>query len=452
MQSLLPRTFFLTALIPLSAVRVHGVPYRCDVIKGTLAIEKASVLTMSDSIVHSNYTVIVDGASIAWVGPSSKACIAANARRIDARGKFVTPALADMHVHMDAGDTLLYIANGITQVREMNGTPALVALRDAVRSGKTRGPMMSVSSPLTAGTPQRWRHVLVETPDSARRLVRAEKAQGYDAIKVYDGLSMPTYSAIVDEAAKLRVPVVGHIPRDVGLDSVLALHQRSLEHGDQIIAAASRAPRNPDDSVAIADAARKIARARSWVTPTIAAEYALNILGTTGYTRQLERPEMKFQDSATLSWWRSLAAPRAGTELSTDEFRSASSKKYFGYKQQLVRELDRAGVNMLAGTDTPNPLMVPGFSLMDELVILNRAGLSPYRVLRMATSDASDFLTGDFGRVRRGARADLLLLTRNPLEDLTTLRNPLAVIVRGEWIDRAALDVMLAKRKAATDM
>jgi imidazolonepropionase-like amidohydrolase len=69
----------------------------------------------------------------------------------------------------------------------------------------------------------------------------------------------------------------------------------------------------------------------------------------------------------------------------------------------------------------------------------------------MATSDASDFLTGDFGRVRRGARADLLLLTRNPLEDLTTLRNPQAVIVRGEWIDRAALDVMLAKRKAASD-
>jgi len=451
MKSLLPEKLVNAALILLSAAWLPHAADKCDPVKGTVAIENASVITMIDSTIHSDFTIISDGATISWVGPSRKACVAKTTQRINARGKFVVPGLADMHVHMDAGDTLLYIANGVTQVREMNGTPALIALRDAVRSGNTLGPMMSVSGPLTAGTRQQWRHVLVETPDSARRLVQAEKAQGYDAIKVYDGLSMPTYRAMADEAAKLHIPLVGHIPRDVGIDSVLALHQRSLEHGDQIIGAASHAPRSADDSIAIAGTARKIARSGSWVTPTIAAEYALNILGTTGYAQQLDRPEMKFQDSATLAWWKSLAAPRAGTELSTDEFRSASSRQYFGFKQQLVRELDRAGVKMLAGTDTPNPLMVPGFSLVDELVILNRAGLSPYRVLRMATSDASDFINGNFGRVRRGDRADLLVLDENPLRDLTTLRKPQAVMVRGKWFDRAALAGMLAARKATTD-
>ncbi len=433
-----------------ATVSIAGSPRpECGSSSSAIAIEHASVITMADSIVHHDYTVVTDGGLIVSVGPSPRACIPAGARHINARGMFLMPGLADMHVHMDADDTTLYVANGITQVREMNGTPALLSLRGLIRNGKTLGPSMYVTGPLLAGVKQRWRHVLVETPDSAIKVVSAEARAGYDAVKVYDGLSMATYRAIVSQAAREGLTVVGHIPAEVGLDSVLAAKQRSIEHLDQIITAASRAPHDANDSVAIAETAKKIARAGSWVTPTIAAEYALNTTGTTGYAKRLERPEMQYQDSGTFTWWKSLAAGHGGSELSADEFRSERAKQYFETKLQLLRELDRAGVKMLAGTDTPNPLMVPGFSLADELTTLTRAGLSNYRVLRMATSDAAEFIGGNFGIIAPRRRADLILLSANPLSDLNTIRNPRAVMVRGRWLDRE-LDSMLSRRRSLT--
>jgi len=240
------------------------------------------------------------------------------------------------------------------------------------------------------------------------------------------------------------LPVVGHIPRAVGLDGVLAAKQRSLEHGDQVVQAISNGSHSGTHSAVIAEAARRIKAASSWVTPTIAAEYALNTAGTTGYGYQLQRSEMHYQDSATFAWWSSLATSQSG-EISKDEFRSEKSKQYFSYKQLLVRELDRAGVPMLAGTDTPNPLMVAGFSLADELVVLTRAGLSNYRVLRMATSDAARFLGQKFGTITAGNRADLIVLDRNPLLDITAVREPDAVVVRGRLLDRKLLDEFLRK-------
>jgi imidazolonepropionase-like amidohydrolase len=410
-------------------------------------IEHASVVTMADSIVRLNYSVVVVNGRIQWVGPSSKAVIPPSARRINAAGMYLIPGLADMHVHMDDVDTLLFIANGVTQVREMNGTPSLLSLRDKICSSSATGPMMSVSGPLLAGVKQRWRHQLVETPDSGKAIVAAEQKAGYDAIKVYDGLTSATYAAIVAKAAELGIPVVGHIPESVGLNGVLSARQRSIEHGDQIVQAASRDAHGGGDSALVRDVALRIRKAGSWVTPTIAAEYAMNRMGTTGYADELKRAEMRYADPGMRGWWTSLATPRAGSQLSEDEFRSAKSKEYFGFKQLLVRELDRAGVPMLAGTDTPNPLMVPGFSLIDELVILHRAGLSNYRVLRMSTRDAATFLgnQNEFGTIAPGTRADIVMLPSNPFVDLNALRRPGGVMIRGRWLPRNALDDFLKK-------
>ncbi|MEP6509437.1 MAG: hypothetical protein ABJC63_14525, partial [Gemmatimonadales bacterium] len=340
--------------------------------RSTTAFEHATVFTMTDTVPHHDFTVLIKNGRITWVGPSSRATIPFGARRINATAKFIVPGLADMHVHMEAADTLLYLAYGITQVREMNGTPELLALRNNVCRGSALGPSMSVSGPLLAGMKQRWRHVLVETPDSATKLVASEKAAGYDAIKVYDGLTAETYSAIVKKAAEVGLTVVGHIPNSVGLNGVLAAHQKSLEHGDQVLSAALG---HNGDSAQLAAATRRIAAAGSWVTPTLAVERVLATTGTKGYDAAINRREVQYVDEGMRGWWMSLNKPRNGTELSPDEFASKKSAEYYGYKQELIRELYRAKVNLLAGTDTPNPLMIPGYSLHDELAAWQQAGL-----------------------------------------------------------------------------
>ena len=407
--------------------------------------EHASVITMRDSLVHHDFDLVARDGRIEWIGPSAKAPIPRNAFRIDARTRFLIPGLADMHVHMDAPDSLLFLAYGVTQVREMNGTRDLLSLRDRICSGKSLGPTMFVTGPLLAGVKQRWRHVLVETPDSAARVVTSEAADGYDAVKIYDGLSLPTYRAILSAAAAAHLPVVGHIPREVGLDTVLAYRQRSIEHVDQIFG--SIAGHSSGDSALVDSIARVVSKGSSWITPTLAAEYALSRTGSTTYKSDLARPESVYVDAGTRSWWASLARPRTGAELSADEFGSARARQYFGFKQLFVREIDRLGVRMLAGTDTPNPLMIPGYSLQDEIAVLSRAGLGNYKALRAATQNAAEFLVqqSTFGTLRPGARADVVMLDSNPLVDLGTLKRPAGVMVRGRWLTRTELDAMQAK-------
>ena len=120
--------------------------------RATTAFEHATVITMTDTIPHRDYTVVVKDGRITWVGQTSKTSVPFGARKIDASRKFIVPGLADMHVHMETSDTLLYLAYGVTQVREMNGTAGLLALRNNVCRGSTLGPSISVSGPLLAGT------------------------------------------------------------------------------------------------------------------------------------------------------------------------------------------------------------------------------------------------------------------------------------------------------------
>jgi imidazolonepropionase-like amidohydrolase len=405
-------------------------------------IEHAAVVTMEDETVHEPFTVVVDGGRIAWTGPDGEAAShrPASARVIDATGRTVVPGLADMHVHMDLADADLYLAYGVTEIREMNGSPEHLKLRDRICSGEVVGPTMSVTGPLLAGVPQRYRHELVETPEAAARIVAAEAAAGFEAVKAYDGLREPVYAALVAAAAAAGLPVYGHIPEDVGLDGVLAAHQRSIEHADQLINAIGSHDK-PADADTMAATARRIRDAGSWFTPTLAVEYGLSRAGATSYADDLKRPEMKFIDDGTRGWWASLAKGRTGGDPTPGEFPTDRAREYFARKQELVRACDRAGVSMLAGTDTPNPLMIPGYSLVDEILTLHAAGLSSFRSLAMATREAALFLRQprEFGVIAAGGRADLLIVRGNPLADPNALRALEGVMARGRWFPKGTL-------------
>lgn len=416
----------------------------------TTVFSGVSVVSMEaaadqNAVLHDR-AVVVKGAEIIWAGPTGDLDVPADALHIDGAGRWLMPGLADMHVHMDASDIPLFLANGITTVREMNGSERHVALRDSIEQGLRPGPGMFVASPLLAGEKQRWRHELIEDAQAAYAIAHDAEQGGYDYLKVYDALSRPAYLALAEASSTLGLPLTGHIPRAVGLDGILEAGQKNIEHVEQIMYAT--VGHSPDPS-RIPEIAERIAGTGAWVTPTLAAQRILSLIrGTPAYRERLQRPEMRFMDAGLMGWWQSLAGPEGAAEPGPDDPRRRRAEAFYGFQRDLVVALYEAGVPLLVGTDTPNPLLVPGYSIHLELAALVEAGIPVMEVLRAATSGAAQFTGHEEvrGIVRPGAVADLLLLDANPLDDLGTLERPLGVMVEGRWFDREALDRMVEER------
>jgi imidazolonepropionase-like amidohydrolase len=398
-----------------------------------LVLRDVTVLPMTDprgSPVHAHQTVIVRGERIVWVGANADATLPADAAIVEGAGLYVLPGLADMHVHTDRATLPLFLANGVTTIRELNGSPALLALRDSIAARQVPGPRMFVSSPLLVGEANRFRHLVVTDADTARALVRRFAAEGYDLIKIYDGLARDVYNAIVAEARVKNLPCTGHIPQPVGLDGILGVGQ-NIEHVEKIVYATIGVA-NPD-TIQAPVIAQRIAAAHITVTPTLVSQRALSLQGTTAYAEWLARPEVARMDSGTLAWWRQLS-PRSDAGRP----QSARAAAVHIFQKVLTRELYKAGVQLLVGTDTPNPLMVPGYSLHDEIASLIDAGIPVAAVLRAATAGAAEHMrqAGQWGVLAPGASADLVLVGKNPLDDPAVLRRP----TRGSCVANGSIE------------
>jgi imidazolonepropionase-like amidohydrolase len=418
----------LSALEPIGAVAPppHGsVAQRCprDV---PVAFIGADILTMNSTTLQRGQTVLVRAGRVADIGSPR---LPADACRVDARGKVLLPALADLHAHVTERDLPLFLANGVTLVREMNGSPVHLALRRRIERGDVLGPRLLVASTLLSGAPLRYRHRLITSVDDAYAAAHEAKDAGYDFLKVYDDLTPDQYRALVEAGRTLGLRLDGHVPREVGLAAVLDAGQ-AIQHLDKI---ASALAGHALDSARLADAGRMFAGRSVWVTPTLASLRALDLAGTQEYVGRLRRPEMAYVDSSTLVWWHTLV--RGGT-------RAYAPSRFYHFQTALLKVLkESGGVRFLLGTDAANPLMVAGFSVHDELEALVRdGGFSAYEALLAATRNVADFL-GDStgGRVAVGARADLVLVDASPLTDLATLRQPHGVMVAGRWLERPPL-------------
>lgn len=396
--------------------------------ENSLIIMHATVVPMETDDVFPGFTVVVRNGRIAWMGPDEETEIPVGAEVIDGRGAFLLPGLADMHVHASAEDFPGFLAAGVTTIREMNGTPDHLAWREEIAAGERLGPRLVVTGPLIAGEEQRWRHALARTPAEAEVLVREHARLGYDAVKVYDGLSAEVHAALAATANEMGIPFVGHVPASVGLDGVLDAGQAGIEHANQVAG-------HPPDPASFEGIARRISVAGAWVTPTLASLEALALAGSPAYAERLEREDVALVDAGLVAWWRSLAEP---VEAERTERRLEGLERM----RELTRALAEAGVPLLAGTDTPNPLMIPGSSLHDEIRNLVAAGLSPYEAIRTATAAPARFLGEErkWGTITEGARADLLLVRGDPLQDVGALADPVGVVVAGRWLpaDRLA--------------
>lgn len=450
------------ALFPL-LILAHSARALADDGDSSFALVGVDVISMTERGLLSNQTVLVRAGLIASMGPAAQTAVPPDALAIDGTGRVLMPGLADLHVHLEHFDDpavlALLVAQGVTTVRNMDGRPYLLDWRDRVASGDLLGPRIVTAGPILDGDPPlRDDNLSLSGPKAARAAVREQAARGYDFVKVYTNLSRRAYAAVAEEAAAQGLPMAGHLPRGVDLERAMTAGHASVEHldgYDELIESDDSPWRDgwhwtklylamPIDSSRVASAARRTAEGGIWNVPTLVVKEKLAPIETV--REWLAAPEMAYVPAAMRASWAPESWP--GGLRSVVEQAGPDDWALFAegrtHRLAMVRALHEAGAGLLAGTDMPNAFVVPGMALHEELALLVEAGLEPEEALAAATSRAAEFFdeSGRWGVVAAGARADLLLLDANPLEDIHNTRRIVGVSIAGRWLDGTRIEAL----------
>jgi len=406
-----------------------------------VAFVGVNVVPMDSERVLPDQTVIVRDGLIAALGPSSAITVPKGALRIEAQGSYLMPGLSDFHIHLHSDEQLLsYLAHGVTTVFELNGTPRHLKLRDQISSHQVLGPRLYTSSPLMDGGPEGGIVVSVNSPEQARQAVVSQKRAGYDAVKVYDNVQPGVYEQLVATAREQKLPVMGHVPRTVGVDAVLRARQALISHGIEYFLAGSR------EESRIAGFALGTKAAGTSVVPDLSHLHT-SLRMMEDLEGVFSDPEARYLSPKVLSDWRYSNPTR---RVDVKEF-AARQRVAYPFVQHLTLSMQRAGVRLLLGTNASDAGLFPGKTVHLELAELVEAGLTPYEALATSTRNAAAFIeehvdpVARFGTVAVGQHADLLLLPGNPLEDVGQAGQSLGVMVRGQWLTREQLQKMRDK-------
>jgi imidazolonepropionase-like amidohydrolase len=424
----------LTRAIPAAALLLAAVlpPAACaQSADGVTAFENVTVIPMDSERSLPGHTVVVQGDRIVAVGPSASVAVPAGARRVDGRGKYLTPGLAEMHGHVPPPNApaqttedvlFLYLASGITTVRGMLGAPGQLELRRRTNTGELLGPTLYLAGPSFNGNS-------VNTPDDAVRMVREQRAQGWDLLKIHPGLTRPEYDAMARTAAQEGIRFGGHVPEEVGLMHALRVGQETFDHVDGYVEYAGGAE-GPIDPTKLDSAVRMTREANAWVVPTMALWEVLYV--TLPLDSLLAYPELRYVSPQSVQAWVNAYNQRRGSP----QFNAETARNTIAARQQVLAALHRGGAGILMGTDAPQQFSVPGFSLHREFPRMRAAGMSPYEILATGTRNVGHYFQRNdtFGTVAVGRRADLLLLDADPLADVANLQRIAGVMVRGRWL------------------
>jgi imidazolonepropionase-like amidohydrolase len=429
-------------------------------------------------------TVVMADGRIAAVTPSKAARIPSGAQVVDGAGKFLIPGLWDMHVHGAADQRApwsypLYLANGVLGVREMFGPSDVRGWRARQSSLEAPAPRIYLGSHIVDGPNPRWPGSIVAANATQGRDVVAELQQlGVDFIKVYTRLPADAYFAIADEARKRGITFAGHVPESVTAAEASAAGQKSIEHLTGVVEGCSRneaallpelrsarmvlesaTAALPDKMTAGQREMMLVERLRSTYDEAVAQSLFAGFVknGTwqcptlTVIRAQMDRPErlsdprLKYVTRNVRAVWE--AGVYNGLPPPVQTALRESAKAGFEASVRIVGGMYRAGVKLLAGTDAMNPECFPGFGLHEELALLVDAGLPPLAALQTATRNAAEFMgqLDRTGTVEVGKSADLVLLDKNPLDDIRNTRAIQAIVLKGKVIPRSGLDAMLTE-------
>ncbi len=434
----------------------------------TTAFTNVNVIPMDKEQILQNQTVIVRNGIIAEIGDAKKVNIPKDALKIDGKGKYLIPGLVDMHTHLFsdddfpkslAGDELkIMIANGVTTIRLMIGTPDQLILRERSAKGEIIAPTLYLASPHFTGREQ-GNDFVVNTEQEAREGVRKSKQAGYDFVKVTTFLKPEVYEAIIDEAAKQNIRVVGHADsRFVGLQRALKARQQ-IEHLDSYLEALLPAnspikgsvsdiylynPKNWEsldyiDESKIPEIAKATVEANQFSDPTLHV-FKVSVGNARTEESIKAQPDFRFYPQSKVDYWMK-AMKKYWATMASPERRA----KYVSVRNKLTKAIYDAGGKILAGSDSPDFLFLYGYSLHREIKVLNEAGLSNFAALETATKNPALFFgtLDKTGTIEKGKTADLVLLDANPLENISNTEKRSGVMLKGKYYTQTELNKWL---------
>lgn len=442
---------------------VFSTDFRNTLSKFSLIVFKnANVIPMDKEYVLENHSVLVQNGEIIKISPTPDLKVPQKAKIINARGKFLIPALSDMHVHLE-GDAwnimfppqfkytqeeinfkylmFVYVANGICTVEVMSALPEHITLRDKINRGDILGPRL-VLSRMIDGPGKAWPPPIslwVKNSQEAKNAVIKAHQQGFDRIKVYSFLNKESYDAIIKTARSLQVGVDGHIPVSLSVEYILKSGQDMIAHSEEVMKFA----RNFSDSQ-IDYFARLAANSKIWITPTLIT--SRNIIAVLkDYKKEFSKPDTRYLHPMSQGIWSFI-----NENLYKPMPENMRQKVEQGYKQfqgKFIKQFFDNGGNLLIGTDALIPSTIPGISLHEELEELVAAGLTPYQALKISTTNAFEFL-GELdksGTISKGKTANLVLLDKNPLKNISNTTTISGVLLKNTWISRKDIQDKLAE-------
>jgi len=414
-----------------------------------IALEGATLIDGSGGDPKQDAVIIIRNGHIEAIAQVNQIPIPRGAERINLVGKTIILGLIDSHAHVERWAVGRYVAWGVTTVRDLHGqTDSVVALKNAMNLGSILGPRMFVAGAMIDGTPTTYPNATgVATADQARRAVDLHAVAGVDYLKIYTKITPALLRPLMDEADKLRLPVAAHLGKTDALTAARA-GVVSIEHMAGVVQAATGDPLYASahntfltgwtteekgwaglDSSTVARTARALAQAKVTVVPTLVVHEMLSRLDN---PILLTRPGMEDVPENAESV-RSVPGLLRRTGWEAGDF--AAFRRARRQQNQFVREFRRAGGAIAAGSDAANQLLIPGYSLHEEMALLVGAGLTPLEAITAATRRGAQLLRADsLGLLAPGKVADLVVVSGNPARTIAATRNIAMVIIRGRVI------------------
>jgi len=446
----MPLYLFLTLLFFISCNESKVVKGKQDML-----ISNISIVDVKTGELLKNQNVSIDSGRIISITPE-------NLDRenfdtlIDGTGKYLMPGLAEMHAHIPPPTTsqerieetlFLYLSNGITTIRGMLGDPLHLELRKQVQEGTLLSPRIYVSSPSLNGNS-------VKTKDEAILKVTQYQKDGYDFLKIHPGIKRNVFDQVVETANKVGIAFAGHVPIDVGIRHALESNYATIDHVDGFleglvpVSANVKADENgffgyaftPLADTTNIDALVALAKKHKvWIVPTqsLFERWFAPITAD----ELLRQPEMRYMPKSTLEKWRSTKE----SYMQDDSFNEAQWLQFDEIRKQLIKKLQDDGHGILLGSDAPQLFNVPGFSIQHEIKGMQNAGLTPFEIIQSGTINPAKYFDAlvEFGQVKEGLSADLMILDSNPLENLAALQQIEGVVMKGQWLSKQTIEEKL---------
>ncbi len=421
-----------------------------------ILISKANIVDVQTGEIKTGQNIFIDSGRIKQINATAIEDISKYKTVINAEGKYIIPGMTEMHAHIPQPPTskerledvlFLYLANGVTTIRGMLGHPDHLVLREQVQRGEVLGPRIFTSSPSLNGNS-------VKTVEEATEKVTAYKKEGYDFLKIHPGIQRNVFDQVVKTANEVGIPFAGHVPVDVGIRHALKSKYATIDHVDGFLEGLVPESENVDPTAngffgynftPLADISKidelvQLSKDNEvWIVPT--QSLFERWFSPVNVDSLLAEPEMKYMPKSTLENWRRVKIQ----SLENSDFKTAQWEQFDAIRKNLIKKLQDNGHGVLLGSDAPQLFNVPGFSIQHEMQGMVAAGMKPLEILQSATINPATFfdMENTFGEIKEGIDADLVLLSKNPMDDLKNYTDVSGVMVRGTWLSSTHIEERL---------